>query len=90
MARPKKVQEQPPADNAHVKAGAEQFSTETVKANAKSITVTFTGDPRGGKDPEVAEYGGKFFPKGKAVTVDDPMWITINANIAKNSHFKVE
>lgn len=60
---------------------------EAPKDGGKSVT--FTGDPRGGKDPEEAEYGGKTFPKGKAVSVDAD-WLKANPNITGNNHFKVE
>lgn len=55
------------------------------------ITVTFTGDPRGGTDPEAPEYAGKAFPKGKAVVVEDVAWIKQHyGNLLKNNHFRVE
>lgn len=54
-----------------------------------SYTVTFVGDPRGGTDPAEAEYGGKTFPKGKAVKVEAD-WLKANPNITGNNHFKVE
>src|SRR5688572_844116 len=54
----------------------------------KSVSVTFIGDPRGGKDPEIAEYAGMHFPKGKAVPVED-VWLQANSNIRQNNHFKV-
>ncbi len=69
-----------------------------VKGKAKSITVTFKGDPKGythanykHNDPDPAEYGGKEFPKGEPVTVDDANWIKINGpTLRRNSHFTVE
>ncbi len=59
-----------------------------VAAKRESLTVTFTGDPRGGRDPEIAEYGGKQFPKGKPVVVDEA-WLALNPNLRNNSHFAV-
>jgi hypothetical protein len=86
MARPKKVK---PEEHTITLAEMPTHVDKPKKAGA-AATITFTGDPRGGKDPAVAEYGGKSFPKGEPVTVDDAGWLAINANIRKNSHFRVE
>jgi hypothetical protein len=71
-------------------SSADRAAAKDEKKPAK-ITVTFTGDPNGGSDPENPEYAGKSFPKGKAVVVDDPAWIRQNGdNIRRNNHFRVE
>lgn len=56
-----------------------------------SITVTFTGDPSGGRDPDNPEYGGVPMPKGVPVVIKDPAWIKqYGARLRRNSHFRVE
>lgn len=67
-------------------------SEQPMTSSEQAATITFTGDPRdrtGDGDPKIAEYGGKSFPKGKAVSVDAD-WLRLNPNILKNNHFKVE
>ena len=78
MARPKKIKVDEPVNS-------EVDATEP----SVGVIVTFTGDPRGGEDPEAPVYGGKIFPKGRAVEVD-AAWLTANANVRKNNHFRVE
>jgi hypothetical protein len=75
---------------ASMTSSADRAAEKDKKVPAK-ITVTFTGDPKGGADPENPEYAGKSFPKGVAVVVDDPAWIRQNGdNIRSNNHFRVE
>src|SRR5687768_15117068 len=90
------------ADRIKARDDKSQASPETSESRAAAkddkadktpakITVTFTGDPRGGSDPETPEYAGKVFPKGKAVVVDDVAWIKqYRGNLLKNNHFRVE
>lgn len=67
------------------------YRPRTIEVDVKDVaaTITFTGDPTGGSDPEHPEYGGVSFPKGKPVNVDSA-WLAANPNVKKNSHFKVE
>jgi hypothetical protein len=59
--------------------------------NPGTLTVTFTGDPRGRGDPANPTYRGKSFPKGQPVVVDDAEWVKLYGDrLRKHSHFKVE
>lgn len=59
-------------------------------AQPEAMTVTFTGDPRGGANPNAIELGGKTFPLGKAVMVNDVKWIaTFGGKVRRNGHFEV-
>lgn len=50
------------------------------------VSVTFTGDPRGGDNPASCAMHGLVFPLGEPVQVTP----AIAAKLAGNSHFRVE
>lgn len=84
--RRKHIQEGPGIEHVEAEQFIEPAKPEAPKASASA---TFTGDPRGGPDPEAPEYGGMVFPKGKAIPVTAE-WLAANGNIRKNNHFKVD
>ena len=87
MARPKKIK--PELSTSEIMALPQHEGVPIREVEPASATVTFIGDPRGGQDPDQPEYGGKSFPKGKAVPVDAD-WLKANGNVRRNNHFRVE
>lgn len=76
---------------ASTETSADRDALKEKDGKPAKITVTFTGDPKGGLDPIAPEYGGKTFEKGKAVVIEDAAWIkTHGHNLRKNNHFRVE